>query len=141
MIVVQFQFDTVAAAQEFLASVGGEGATVATAPASSDKSASGRGRGRGRGKAKDAEPETKPADPLDDEPKGGDDDDFLNDDEPAAPTYTKADVRAALQALQQRTSQEQARKVLKEVGGADTLGGLAEDKYAAVIKKAESLGK
>lgn len=80
------------------------------------------------------QPEVKPepaAAPADD---GG----FL--DEPAAASaveYTQDDVRAALVSFQKATnSQEKARKLLKEVGGADVLSALPKEKYAAVIEAA-----
>lgn len=73
-------------------------------------------------------------------------DDFL-DDEPAAPVkqVTKDDVRAALVGYQERLSKggknvEEARStvlaLLKKVSGADKLGELAADKFAAVIDAA-----
>ena len=59
--------------------------------------------------------------------------------EPAAEArvYTADDVRTALVAMQKRTTPDQARTLLKEVGGADTLRSLKPDKYSAVIAAAE----
>lgn len=54
-----------------------------------------------------------------------------------ARVYTADDVRTALVAMQKRTTPDQARTLLKEVGGADTLRSLKPDKYSAVIAAAE----
>lgn len=51
--------------------------------------------------------------------------------------YTADDVRTALVAMQKRTTPDQARTLLKSVGGADTLRSLKPDKYSAVIAAAE----
>ena len=49
------------------------------------------------------------------------------------PVYTRENVRDALVSYQKRVSPERARKLLKDVGGVDTLGTLPEAKFAAVI--------
>ena len=51
--------------------------------------------------------------------------------------YTADDVRTALVAMQKRTTPDQARTLLKEVGEADTLKSLKPEKYSAVIAAAE----
>jgi L-lactate utilization protein LutC len=48
--------------------------------------------------------------------------------------YELTDVRAALIAYQKKTTPEAARKLLKDIGGADTLVSLDASKFAAVIK-------
>ena len=66
--------------------------------------------------------------------------DFL-DDEPAK-TYTKEEVRAALIAAGQRLGDSaKAQAILKEHGKVETLGQLAPEKFAAVVKAAEAAGK
>jgi NACalpha-BTF3-like transcription factor len=65
------------------------------------------------------------------------DDGFLEEEEKSE-AYTKEDVRAALVAYQGRASQEKARALLKQVGGADTLGALKEEKFAAVIEASKT---
>jgi 3-oxoacyl-ACP reductase-like protein len=54
-----------------------------------------------------------------------------------ARVYTADDVRTALVAMQKRTTPDQARTLLKEVGEADTLKSLKPEKYSAVIAAAE----
>lgn len=54
-----------------------------------------------------------------------------------ARVYTADDVRTALVAMQKRTTPDQARTLLKEVGEADTLKSLKPERYSAVIAAAE----
>ena len=100
---------------------------------------------------------------TEDEPEVEEDDDLgveedddlfgdLEDDEPAA---TKEDVRKAMVALQtairekyiangdeedeaKKKAINTARKVLKQISGSETLGGIDEDKYADVVAKANA---
>lgn len=102
------------------------------APAASEPAAP-RGRGRPRKEqpvAADPPPPPNPA-PVQV--------DFLSDSPPAEqPAPTRQDVRDALVAFQKRTgSPERARKLLKDVGGADTLVALAEANFAKVIEAAK----
>lgn len=52
---------------------------------------------------------------------------------PAAPTATIDEVRAALTALKNATTQDNALKVLKAAGGADNLPSLKPEKYGEVV--------
>lgn len=87
-------------------------------------------RGPGRPRKVEAAPDPEVAAP-----------DIMEDsieDEPTSPPLpTKEDVRAALVAYQTRSSADKARALLKSVGGADTLGSLKEEKFAAVIEAAK----
>lgn len=90
-------------------------------------------RGPGRPPKAEAKPEPEPV--AEPEPAESDDDNFLGDDDDEAAQPTIEDVRTAIIAYQKRVgSQEKARKLLKDVGGADTLKSLDESKYAAVIE-------
>lgn len=66
------------------------------------------------------------------------DDDFLSESPPSEPEkkYELKDVREALVSLQTAVSKEVAMSVLKDVGGAEQLGGLKPEKFAAVVKAA-----
>lgn len=72
------------------------------------------------------------------EPVVEDDGSFL--DEPAeepVPEYTLDQVRAAIVGYQKFTSsQDKARKLLKEVGGVEVLSALPKEKFASVITAA-----
>lgn len=69
---------------------------------------------------------------------------FLDDVEPPAAVETLKieDVRAALLALQQRSDAKTARALLmKESGGADTLGKVKPESFAKIIKAAKDWKK
>ena len=67
-----------------------------------------------------------------------DDVDFLNDEPLPAKPLTKEDARAALVGLQQRSgSPDKSRTVLKQFG-ADSLGTLKVEQYAAVVAAANA---
>jgi hypothetical protein len=86
-------------------------------------------RGPGRPPKAKAAPTPEPApEPVVETP-------FDDGPEPVAPT--REDVRAALIAYQKRHSPEQARSILKKVGGVDTLSTLPEEKFALVIEAAK----
>lgn len=136
------------AALEALAGTGGSvrGADASTSTISPSGSSSagaasaptGEKRGRGRPpKDKTPAPEPAAADDADDLDFGGDepgDDDFLGGEE-AAPALTHDDVRKALVAYQARKDAKpnEAKGVLKKVGGVDVLTDLKPEKFAAVI--------
>lgn len=102
------------------------GETVIAAPvgiAAPAPAATPRGRGRPPKVEAPAAPVAPAADPFEDA-------------KTPAPTATQADVRAALTALAAATSQENALKVMQDVGGAANLSGLLAAKYADVIQAA-----
>jgi hypothetical protein len=63
-------------------------------------------------------------------------DPFTAPPQPSDPVATLDEVRASLKELAKATSQAAALKVLKDVGGADNLSGLAVEKYGAVAMAA-----
>jgi hypothetical protein len=95
-----------------------------------------------------AKPVAPPAPPAEEPGESAEaSDSFLDEEDDtaaAAPTMTedeyRALVRATLITLQKSSvNPEDAKEVLKKVGGADTLKGLAPAKFAAVIAAAEKL--
>lgn len=61
-------------------------------------------------------------------------------DAAAAPVVTEGDVRLALQALKDRVGNvTPVFKLLRDIGGVDTLPKLPADKYAAIIAAAKKL--
>ena len=76
-------------------------------------------------------PEPEAAEPESEEPPA---DNFLDVAE-AAPVYTIEQVREAIVGYQKKTGDpEKARKLLKTVGGVDTLRSLPENKFGAIIE-------
>lgn len=75
------------------------------------------------------EPVAEPDIPAESDPM-----DFLADESPAEVTVDM--VRASLIDYQKRVSPEKARKLLKDVGGVDTLVSLKPEKYRAVYEAA-----
>lgn len=105
-------------------------APAAAAPPAEDPP---KRRGRPPAAAAPAAPPPPPAEPALPEVSGS----FLDDD-PAPKVYTKEEVRASLVNLQKRRSDpEFARKLLKDVGGVDTLAALDASKFAAVVAAAD----
>lgn len=114
---------------------------AAVAPVASVASAAPRGRGRPPGstaaataaKEAAAAPVAAPvaeADPFADTAATA----------PAAPVVTEGDVRLALQALKDRVGNvTPVFKLLRDIGGVDTLPALKADKYAAIIAAAKKL--
>ena len=91
---------------------------------------------RPRGRPPKVQAEPAPAAPTEaelpeEEPEA---DNFLDVAE-AAPVYTIEQVREAIVGYQKKTGDpEKARKLLKTVGGVDTLRSLPEDKFGAIIE-------
>lgn len=123
---IEVELGRIATALEKIAS--GQGNLPLATPAAPAK------RGPGRPPKAEAKPEPEPV--AEPESADSDDDNFLgDDDDDGAAQPTIEDVRTAIIAYQKRVgSQEKARKLLKDVGGADTLKSLDESKYAAVIE-------
>jgi len=72
----------------------------------------------------------------------GEDDDFgLGDETEAEEKVTREDVRDALKAYAKLTSQGDAIKILKKIGGAESLPKLAEEKFAAVKTACDEAAK
>ena len=131
----------IASALEALAGVSSDAAEASGTPTEKR----GRGRPRKTPEVAPAPVEAPPVSPPDEDEfqpaKPSVEDDF-GDPEPeaaAAPdkVYTADMVRDALVALQKRAAPEKARRILREVGGADTLKSLKPEKYRAVVEAAE----
>lgn len=93
-----------------------------------------RGRGRPPKEAKPVEaPAAAPPAVDEDLSVGDEEDDFLGDDEPAAPAeITLEMVRTELLNLQKKVSPKAAKELLQNVGKAVSLKLLAKDKYRDV---------
>lgn len=107
-------------------------APKATAPVQAPAETAKRGRGRPRKDAAPAEPTPEPAA----EPEPVVEESAFDEPAPVREIGIE-EVRNALISLQKRTTPETARKLLRDVGGADTLRALTPDKYAAVHAAAE----
>lgn len=107
-------------------------APKAPAPTQAPAETAKRGRGRPRKDAAPAEPTPEPAA----EPEPVVEESAFDEPAPVREIGIE-EVRNALISLQKRTTPETARKLLRDVGGADTLRALTPDKYAAVHAAAE----
>jgi len=121
----------VAAALRALADAFEEGgATILQEPAAAAPVAAAAPKPRGRPPKAPVEPPAAPA------PAPAAADPF--EAAPTSPAATIEDVRAALTALKDATSQDTALGVLKSAGGAANLSSLAADKYAVVVAAAKA---
>lgn len=128
---IEVELGRIATALEKIAS--GQGNLPLAQPVAAEPAKRGPGRPKKGEEAPAAPPATEEETAVDD--LGGETDSFLDVEDAKPVTYTIEDVRAAIVGYQKKVgSQEKARKLLKDVGGADTLKSLSESKYAAVIE-------
>lgn len=132
---IESTLERIAVALERMAS--GQESLPLAAPASAPTApaATAAPRPRGRPPKVQAEPAPATTEPEPDLPDGGESGGSFLDVEDASPVYTIEQVREAIVGYQKKTGDpEKARKLLKTVGGVDTLRSLPESKFAAVIE-------